>query len=195
MSTRSTIKIRRKDGTETGIYCHFDGYIEGVGITLQLAYNTVEKVEELLKLGDLSSLRYYTTPNEDSEHNFETSQENVCVAYHRDRGEEFRQSNGDNEYIYTFDQVAACWYVTEHEYVNKTKALKDLSIDYYWATHTRLLLDAIYECEIEDHWQDDEFAAAGHVKEACRDKAIEARREIIKEEAERFNAYYTAYCD
>lgn len=29
MSTRSTIKIKRKDGTETAIYCHFDGYIEG----------------------------------------------------------------------------------------------------------------------------------------------------------------------
>lgn len=44
MSTNSTISIKRADGTQTSIYCHWDGYIEGVGVTLQLAYNTAEKV-------------------------------------------------------------------------------------------------------------------------------------------------------
>lgn len=109
MSTNSTIKIQRKDGTETSIYCHWDGYIEGVGVTLQLAYNTAEKVEELLKLGDLSSLRYYTEPKKGT-HDFEHPQESVCVAYHRDRGEDFRQSAGMREYNYTFVEDEAVWY-------------------------------------------------------------------------------------
>lgn len=134
MSTNSTIKIKRADGTETGIYCHYDGYIEGVGATLQLAYNTAEKVEKLLKLGDLSTLGYYTEPAaEKGEHNFEHRQENVCCAYHRDRGEDYRQSNSsDNEFIYTFDERDACWYVEEEQPVRDTEAQKFLSLNTFW---------------------------------------------------------------
>ena len=48
MSTNATIKIKRIDGTTTSINCHYDGYIEGVGVILQLAYNTADKIEKLL---------------------------------------------------------------------------------------------------------------------------------------------------
>lgn len=76
MSTRSTIGIENGDGTTTYIYCHWDGYLDYNGRMLIEHYDTKEKVEALIALGDLSSL-----------------DENVseCVAYHRDRGEEFNQ--------------------------------------------------------------------------------------------------------
>jgi hypothetical protein len=56
MATRSRIAIENQDGTVTSIYCHFDGYIDGVGKILQENYNTREKMEQLIDLGDISSL-------------------------------------------------------------------------------------------------------------------------------------------
>jgi hypothetical protein len=72
MATRSRIAIENQDGTVDSIYCHFDGYISGVGKTLFEHYDQ-EKLEKLLELGDISTLGKST---EDTE------------AYHRDRGED-----------------------------------------------------------------------------------------------------------
>jgi hypothetical protein len=78
MSTRSRIAIENQDGTVTSIYCHFDGYLSGVGKLLKEYYTTQPKVQALIELGDISSLDM--TP-------FKMS----TVAYHRDRGEDFNQ--------------------------------------------------------------------------------------------------------
>jgi len=56
MATRSTIAIQYEDGTIESVYCHNDGYLSGVGETLLENYTTPEKVEEILALGDHSSL-------------------------------------------------------------------------------------------------------------------------------------------
>jgi hypothetical protein len=56
MSTRSRIAIENQDGSVTSIYCHFDGYISGVGKTLEKHYTDRSVVEELIELGDLSAL-------------------------------------------------------------------------------------------------------------------------------------------
>lgn len=76
MSTRSRIAIENQDGTVTSIYCHFDGYISGNGETLQTNYSNREKVEQLIALGDISSLE---------------SDIDETIAYHRDRGEDLNQ--------------------------------------------------------------------------------------------------------
>jgi hypothetical protein len=72
MSTRSRIAIENQDGTVDSIYCHFDGYVDGVGKTLFNQYDQ-EKSEKLLELGDISSLGESTIDT---------------VAYCRDRGED-----------------------------------------------------------------------------------------------------------
>jgi hypothetical protein len=72
MSTRSRIAIENQDGTVDSIYCHFDGYLSGVGKTLFNHYDQ-EKLEKLLELGDISSLGESTIDT---------------IAYHRDRGED-----------------------------------------------------------------------------------------------------------
>lgn len=198
MSTRSTITIKRKDGTSTSIYCHSDGYIEGVGIILQLAYNTAEKVEELLKLGDLSSIGYYTEPNpENGEHNFENRQDGVCCAYHRDRGEEFRQTAGQNEYNYTFDEEESVWFVEMERFIDKTEGTRFLNLDYYLGYEKKLLIEEIMRSDVDTsgNWEDDEFAKAGEVIEKCKEKAYEARAKRIQEKQEIFDSYYRAYCD
>ena len=87
MSTRSNIAIQLKDDKVKFIYCHFDGYLEHNGAILVEHYNTREKVEELLKLGHLSSLKAKINPDPLRPHDFRNSQEDVCVAYSRDRGD------------------------------------------------------------------------------------------------------------
>jgi hypothetical protein len=72
MATRSRIAIENQDGTVTSIYCHFDGYLDGVGKKLFNHYDR-EKTEKLMELGDISALG-----------------ESILwtIAYHRDRGED-----------------------------------------------------------------------------------------------------------
>lgn len=81
MATRSCIIAKVGEHMWKAIYVHWDGnrHLD----TLLDNYNTQEKVEELLALGDLSELGQ----------TIET-----CVAYHRDRCEEFSIVTGCSEY-------------------------------------------------------------------------------------------------
>jgi hypothetical protein len=86
MATNARIGKMLSDGTVKEIYCHWDGYVEGgVGETLIEHYNTDERIDALLELGDLSILAENLHPT--AEHSFEKPQAYVCVAYLRDRGE------------------------------------------------------------------------------------------------------------
>jgi hypothetical protein len=100
MSTRSRIAIENQNGSVKSIYCHFDGYLSGVGRTLKEYYTTQAKVEALIELGNISALEM--TPES-------------TVAYARDRGEdlnfkEFKTVpelfehgfNSGEEYVYCF---------------------------------------------------------------------------------------------
>ena len=86
MATRSTISLVTEKGTVKTIYCHWDGYLSNNGKKLFEHYNTKELVNQLIQLGSLSSLHETITPTEG--HTFEKPIEAICVAYHRDRGEE-----------------------------------------------------------------------------------------------------------
>jgi hypothetical protein len=77
MATRSRIAIENQDGTVDSIYCHFDGYLRGVGKKLMEHYDK-EKLKNLIELGDISVLGEST---EDTE------------AYHRDRGEDLHSTH------------------------------------------------------------------------------------------------------
>ena len=83
MGTRSTIAIQNADGTVTGIYCHWDGYLSHNGRILQENYTTEAQVRELIALGDLSSLGETVG----SKHDFNNAPDGECNAYGRDRGE------------------------------------------------------------------------------------------------------------
>lgn len=76
MSTRSFISKLNTDGTITGIYCHHDGYPNGVGKMLNENYTNPDKIKALFGLGDLSSLG--------------PGINNGTVAYARDRHEKFK---------------------------------------------------------------------------------------------------------
>lgn len=84
MATRSTISKVYPNGTVKTIYCHWDGYPSNNGEILQEHYQDERKIDELLNLGSISSLK----PKIGEKQSFESPEPGCVVAYHRDRGEE-----------------------------------------------------------------------------------------------------------
>lgn len=74
MATRSIIFVEQEGGTFKGVRCHFDGYLEGVGLTLLKHYATIEDARALVEMGHIRAI----------ESSIETSQ-----FYNRDKGEGF----------------------------------------------------------------------------------------------------------
>ena len=112
MATRSHIGIKNSDGTIDYIYCHWDGYPSHNGEILVNNYTTRESINQLLDLGDLSSLD-------------ETIEK--CIAYHRDKGESRLGTQRGNvlfetilqddgvDYVYIFDNNKWECYNTFHK--------------------------------------------------------------------------------
>lgn len=194
MSTNSIIGIKRLDGTEKYIYCHWDGYVEGNGLLLQLCYDTPEKIERLLDLGDLSTLNEYLET--DQPHSFDNPQPNVCVAYHRDRGEELEFSSGEQQFNYTFDETSGVWIVSQKTY--KEIKSKYVNVSHaYQEMKTNLLIDEIMDKRdfILNNWIDDEFATKENLIETLVNNAKVQAEIANKRKAEEYDFYYRAYCD
>ena len=112
MATRSYIGIRNLDASVSYIYCHYDGYPDGVGAILTEYYTDINKVNELMKLGDLSALGPEIGEKQDF-NDRSTHNDIWCLAYGRDRGEEnvsVKQGKFDElivdqsvSYVYIFD--------------------------------------------------------------------------------------------
>lgn len=138
MSTRSNIGILNGNGTVTAIYCHWDGYIEYTGKILSEHYQEIEKAKELISGGDLSSLHPKIKPT--GAHSFDNPQDDVCVYYHRDRGENWEQTKPKTfknifelynaskkswcEYLYIY--IGNDWYYTKTYDENFCLTLKHL---------------------------------------------------------------------
>ena len=96
MGTRSMIAIQNPYSKDIrAVYCHWDGYLEHNGAILQKHYNASPKVNNLIALGDISSLRpeigekhafsRLETPMD--EEVYEKLYGNMTTFYGRDRGE------------------------------------------------------------------------------------------------------------
>ncbi len=103
MGTRSNIGARQEDGTIKVIYCHWDGYPEGVGATLAEHYIDPVKVAALLNLGDISSLNDTEVENVESyAKRGETGVEARTYITQEQWLEDVRDSGV--EYLYLFDK-------------------------------------------------------------------------------------------
>jgi hypothetical protein len=124
MATRSTIAVQHEDGTVSQIYCHFDGYPSHNGRILHENYTTLAKVEELISHSDMSILAKNINPT--GEHTFDNPEDDVCVYYGRDRGEDdteartfenerhYRLATEWEEYNYLFK--VDTWYLVPTNY-------------------------------------------------------------------------------
>lgn len=134
MSTRSAIILKNLTTPGyTGVYCHSDGYPEGVGAMLLAHYTDPRKVEAIVALGDLSVLGEEIGEKHDFDwyHSLysTTSAENLIAvmeadprskmtrAYTRDRGEKcppakgltaerVESSIGHDGHVYVFENGA-----------------------------------------------------------------------------------------
>lgn len=86
MSTRSCIAAKFSDGSIKAVYCHFDGYVSGVGATLKNHFKDQQKIETLINLGSLCSLDPSIEKPEG--HCWDHPVDGYTIAYHRDRGED-----------------------------------------------------------------------------------------------------------
>lgn len=131
MATRSHIGRLNLDGTVDFIYCHWDGYPTGNGVTLIEHYTTIDKVNQLLELGDLSVLNKEIGEKQDFD-DTNTHNGNWCLAYGRDRGESNVSKrnttlskfieNKDVDYAYMFDgDYWECYKTSSGEIINLYK--------------------------------------------------------------------------
>ena len=119
MSTSSNIAIAINSVDAQIIYCNFDGYQTGVGRILKLYYSTPEKVEQLIDMGDMSSIGKFIG----EKHDFSNCPDGECNFYGRDRGEDnvdawtrvinnsWKGSGCDYDYL--FKPSTGLWYVRQ----------------------------------------------------------------------------------
>lgn len=110
MGTRSAIGVKLADGSVKAVYCHWDGYPEYNGKILWNHYSEEDKIMQLIKLGDLSSLGEEIG----TKHKFEDAPFGQCTFYGRDRGEKnvnARKFRDEEEFRNTFDCGAEYWYL------------------------------------------------------------------------------------
>jgi hypothetical protein len=100
MATRSLIAYKNKDDTFNVVYCHFDGYLDGVGKVLSENYLTEESVNNLISMGDMSTLGKTLDECDFYANHGETLKVRRNLTF-----EEFMQKAKDlwTEYIYIFE--------------------------------------------------------------------------------------------
>ena len=91
MGTRSIIGVMHGDKCKL-VYCHWDGYLAGVGATLLEHYDSA-KANHLVSLGNLSSLGVEIKIPKDAKHSFDKPIKGITVFYNRDRGEKDQEFN------------------------------------------------------------------------------------------------------
>ena len=123
MSTRSTIGVVRCDGSKARIYCHWDGYLEHNGVILYESYSDMNRLEQLLRLGNISSLGENL---EEENSTFDNPAPNTVIAYHRDRGEEWDDCHSaDEDFNYTFHENGGYWTYHEWDEYDKERSLEE----------------------------------------------------------------------
>jgi hypothetical protein len=122
MGTRSTIALEFADGSVSQVYCHFDGYLDGVGAELVSDYSNPFELQKLIDQGDMSSIgEPYTGRGE--------SIEDTC-ARHFQNFDEYTAECEQEEYDYILRNVdgKATWFVrcyaTGSEWVTIEEARK-----------------------------------------------------------------------
>jgi hypothetical protein len=144
MGTRSRIGVMHGDKVKS-IYCHYDGYLEGVGDTLLEHYDSA-RANHLVALGDMSTIGNvigeahpfspFDLPPElagMSLNDFNARFGEMCTFYGRDRGEkgvEFKVAQTFEEFLDQCDDCGADYYYIMRDgtwYVGATYGSSPLS--------------------------------------------------------------------
>lgn len=138
MSTNCYIGRKINDDEVEYIFCHYDGYIQGgVGQMLVEHYQTEDKVKELIALGNISYLEEKLKPTKET-HSFSTPERGITVAYHRDRGNDWKDVKPEKIYyiIYSPNYTKGItylfengqWYVVTYRYIRGHGSIIDRTL-------------------------------------------------------------------
>ena len=110
MATRSNIAYMTPEGKIRSVYCHWDGYPAHNGEMLRRYYTTQDKIEALIALGSLSSLKEGIGEKQDFDDRA-TQNDEWTLAYHRDRGEQLviNEYNDIPSWIADMEEYAYLW--------------------------------------------------------------------------------------
>jgi hypothetical protein len=103
MATRSFIaKYDTDANVYDAIYCHWDGYPAGVGVTLRDHYDTDLWAKMLVNIGDISSLRdgFEDTERESYKKRGDTNVGPVVFKYFTQMVEHYRGMNCEYGYVW-----------------------------------------------------------------------------------------------
>ena len=112
MSTRSNIVYNTGDSVRA-VYCHHDGYLDHNGRILFEHYNSEDKVEALIELGDFTSLKptiEETRKKVMRSHSFEPEIYRTLDQYM------YQAHGSDIDYIYLWDKYM--WWVSRNIGIN-----------------------------------------------------------------------------
>jgi hypothetical protein len=101
MSTRSRIGVLLEDGSVRSVYHHWDSYPDALGAKLAKEYETIDKVEDLISGGDISTVM--ARSNWDG-----VSSDGEFVLYYSDRGDKDTDSITANDKYEFFQQTRNC---------------------------------------------------------------------------------------
>lgn len=139
MSTPCFIgKVDNKTDNVRFIYCHFDGYPEDVGYILDTYYKDAGKVEDLLDLGDISSLKEEVSAS--PSYTEKEIKDKVTVAYFRDKGGDWESvapkhtqlanyEKGEDTIDYLYLYKDGIWYVDVENGLSLWTKVSDLIKD------------------------------------------------------------------
>lgn len=82
MTTKCVI-IAKISGKFHAITCTYDGYETGVGSTLRSHYTSIDRISDLIALGDIGVLGERVTPS--GKHSFDSPETGTTTAFIRDR--------------------------------------------------------------------------------------------------------------
>ena len=110
MATRSNIAYKTAEGKIRSVYCHWDGYPAHNGEMLRRYYKDQSKIEALIELGSISSLKQEIGEKQDF-NDRSTCKDEWTLAYHRDRGEQLVISEYDDipSWIADMEEYAYLW--------------------------------------------------------------------------------------
>lgn len=129
MSTHSRIGIENPNGTITAVYCHFDGFVANNGTILRDHYFNVTKINELIEMGNLSSLGVNLNDSEFYGRDYDDPASSTRAITFENRDHYCNEYSNGIEYAYVWNGIE--WLVSEDgaEFVRINEALTNSKED------------------------------------------------------------------
>ena len=151
MSTRSNI-VYDTGNSVTAVYCHHDGYLDHNGRILFEHYNSEDKVEALIELGDFTSLKptiEETRKKVMRSHSFEPAYRSLDHYMHQVDG-------CDIEYIYLWDKYM--WWISRSIALNlwdRSEYEKGYKEWVFYHSKFEPLAQELAQCDLDNPTNDD----------------------------------------